>query len=322
MDILLWLAGTAVSVGLFMIGYRQTVGVKRARIDAANTDLTKLFLKRIVLEDYHPEQSEIGDLLAGKAWSLGLEPDQLVSYRQLLQNVKFQIFETDLVAPDRRQSAQEKLDGLLRQTESEDLKETLRVRDQKLRLFESTKRMTAILALSASVVGTFSASILWIEEFSFAVTEILPVAIGMVITSIGAISVLVAVVGYRDGRLHASRGIESRLAQRFSGEARQLFEEAGYEVHKPHNPKSNYDFAAVRDGKRFLVDAKLWSPHINTGEMRRRMSLLDLERGRETSDGSILIVGSYRATGDMLEETSNRRIVPIRNLAEFLSSTA
>jgi hypothetical protein len=46
--------GAAVSVGLFLIGYRQTVGARRERAKAASVELERTLLKRVLLEGYDP----------------------------------------------------------------------------------------------------------------------------------------------------------------------------------------------------------------------------------------------------------------------------
>ncbi len=42
--------GIAISIALFIVGYRKTVGARNERVLAANRDLERVVLRRMVLE--------------------------------------------------------------------------------------------------------------------------------------------------------------------------------------------------------------------------------------------------------------------------------
>ena len=58
-EYLLGIAGIAISVGLFFVGYRQTIGAKKERIRSANDETEKILVRRIVLEEYTPRVEDI-----------------------------------------------------------------------------------------------------------------------------------------------------------------------------------------------------------------------------------------------------------------------
>jgi len=66
-DSLLGILGIAVSVVLFLIGYRQTVGAKKERVAAADSEIEKILVRRIVLEGYVLKTADIERLAEGKA---------------------------------------------------------------------------------------------------------------------------------------------------------------------------------------------------------------------------------------------------------------
>lgn len=56
---LLPLLGVAVSVVLSIWGYHQIVGARRERIRAANNELERILIRRIVLESYQPTVDDL-----------------------------------------------------------------------------------------------------------------------------------------------------------------------------------------------------------------------------------------------------------------------
>src|ERR1700740_1972252 len=64
---LLGIAGIAVSVGTFWLGYRQTIGARQERIRSADAEIENSLLKRIALQDYTPEISDIEKAISGMA---------------------------------------------------------------------------------------------------------------------------------------------------------------------------------------------------------------------------------------------------------------
>ncbi len=64
----LWsVLGIVVSVGLFLIGYRQTVGARKERVTNANQEVEKILVRRIVLEG---GAWALAVLTGGLAWLL------------------------------------------------------------------------------------------------------------------------------------------------------------------------------------------------------------------------------------------------------------
>jgi hypothetical protein len=59
--------GILVSLILFVIGYRQTIGAKKERTKNANSSITRVIMRRMVLEDYSPVYKDITRVIEGKA---------------------------------------------------------------------------------------------------------------------------------------------------------------------------------------------------------------------------------------------------------------
>lgn len=59
--------GIFVSVFLFLLGYRQTIGARRERVKNANNTIIETILRRLIIEKYKPTKPDIGKLIEGKA---------------------------------------------------------------------------------------------------------------------------------------------------------------------------------------------------------------------------------------------------------------
>lgn len=79
--------GIVVSVGLFLIAYRQTVGAKRERTVSTNQEVEKVLVRRVVLESYIPDVNAITWLLEGKARDFRVRPSDLLAEEQVLNSI-------------------------------------------------------------------------------------------------------------------------------------------------------------------------------------------------------------------------------------------
>ena len=96
-EYILGIAGIAVSVGLFFLGYRQTIGARKERTRSANEEIEKILVRRIVLEEYAPRVEDIARLIDGKARDFHVRPMDLLSEGQLLNNIFTRVVETDFI---------------------------------------------------------------------------------------------------------------------------------------------------------------------------------------------------------------------------------
>ncbi len=59
--------GVLVSIFLFIISYRKTVGARKERVRSTNRSIYRALLRRMVLEGYKPTLTNINNLIDGKA---------------------------------------------------------------------------------------------------------------------------------------------------------------------------------------------------------------------------------------------------------------
>ena len=143
-----------VSVGLFLLGYRQTIGARKERVRTANTDLEKVLLKRIVLESYQLTVDGLSCLINGKARDHRVKPRDLLSEVQLLETVFTRIIESDFITPDQRNKILERLSSVLVKAEEAPVEE-IRVAElpSSRRQLYSRTVIPVIMGVFASFVG-------------------------------------------------------------------------------------------------------------------------------------------------------------------------
>ncbi|HEY2846801.1 MAG TPA: hypothetical protein VGI80_03225, partial [Pyrinomonadaceae bacterium] len=95
-------AGIIVSVALFLLGYRQTIGAKKERIGAANANLKRILMRRIVQEEYRPDPNDIELLIGGVAREYRIGEGDTLSPEDLLGSIYTDIAASDLIQAEQR----------------------------------------------------------------------------------------------------------------------------------------------------------------------------------------------------------------------------
>lgn len=91
--------GIAVSILLFWLSYRQTIGAKKERTKNANKSLHRAVMRRMVLEDYTPKYKNISRVLEGKAREFNTSANDMLSEEQVLNSIYTEVFDSDLIPP-------------------------------------------------------------------------------------------------------------------------------------------------------------------------------------------------------------------------------
>ena len=110
--------GVAVSILLFLVAYRQTVGAKKERIRSASFSLRRSLLRRVVLENYDPSPRDLERLIESKARESRLTPEDLLSAEELVTDVYAEVFESELIDPQRRSSIEGRSDSSISGSEA------------------------------------------------------------------------------------------------------------------------------------------------------------------------------------------------------------
>jgi hypothetical protein len=89
--------GIAVSLVLFWLGYRQTIGARDERAAAANADVERLILRRILTGTNWIQRSALDRVFRAKAQDYRVSRDSLMSVDQLIDTLFCRVLENDLV---------------------------------------------------------------------------------------------------------------------------------------------------------------------------------------------------------------------------------
>lgn len=258
MDALLGVAGIIVSVGLFVLGYRQTVGARKERTTSANADLERLLVRRVVLESYVPTREGLGRLLEAQARAARVPVGTLYSEEQLLNTVYFRLLESDLIPPDRRQALIDRVVPALVVAEGRSVTEQVAF-DVMEAGRRSVTRATLLLAAMGAAASALGGVVTVIPDFGTldqSVNQLLTTALPTVVASLGIISLLIAVF-----RLRANQGENRDIAlARYSQLEREVVKHLGRAgAHwRRAAPHEGFDFWVEQSNKHFLVEVKAW----------------------------------------------------------------
>lgn len=92
--------GILVSLILFVVGYRQTIGARKERAKNANSSVHRAIMRRMVLEDYAPVYNDVTRLIEGKAREFQVSLNLLFSEEQILNSLYTEVFDSDLKKPN------------------------------------------------------------------------------------------------------------------------------------------------------------------------------------------------------------------------------
>ena len=145
--------GIVVSVVLFLIGYRQTIGARKERERAANASLLRALVRRVVLEDYTPDPGDLARLTYGKARDFRVRISDLLTPEQLLTVAFSDVFDNDLIVPAARAAIESRLRAAFTDFGSQAPKTTeVQLQERVIRRDEVRRRLP-LLALSTSLIG-------------------------------------------------------------------------------------------------------------------------------------------------------------------------
>ncbi len=282
--------GILVSLVLFVIGYRQTIGAKKERARNANLSIHRAILRRMVLEEYAPVYSDITRLIEGKAREFQVSINDLRSEDQVLNSLFTEVFDSDLVSPAQRIEIEKRLNTCLDKAEKESSKPSF-AEYQQIKLERKTmKDSLAAMVLSASVLGAM-ASVL----FKFVETKTLQIewvfsAVGVLVTSIAVLTVLSVYRKTKEAETVSSRRAEFLHGSAFESDIAKTLSKDGYSfIIEPLIGNLRPDFLVEINGKKVAIEAKAWDGPVPLHFVRRTLDYLNHLLASEKIDKAILV---------------------------------
>ena len=107
-------ARAVVSIGTFWLGYRQTIGVRQERIRNADREIESSLLKRIALQNFTPDFSDIERAISGMAVIARVPVTALRSADNVINLLLMRVLQNDLIDDNHRA----RIIGLLRDLSS------------------------------------------------------------------------------------------------------------------------------------------------------------------------------------------------------------
>jgi len=106
--------GTLLSLLLFILGYRKTIGSKIERIKNTNTELEKAIIRGFIVENRMPGFDEIKNAIEGLAMCNKLKNIDLYSPVEILQVATARIMTSEMLSPKQRDEYLAKVDGCIK----------------------------------------------------------------------------------------------------------------------------------------------------------------------------------------------------------------
>lgn len=311
------LLGILVSIGLSVLAYRQIIGALRERIRAANRELEKTLVRRIVVESYQPTVDELSRLISGKALEHHIKRDELLSEIQLLEIVFTEITESDFLTQAGRTEVLERLSPIFAKAEKameEEIPAMGLARADRLgvdELIYTRNRLSVLIGFVASLCGTIAVVIAATsrEADAFPIASVISVFIG----SLAVITMIFLVYRVRESREEPSARSAIRSALDFEREVISTVTKSRIPVLIAERA-SGFDFSFTLRGRRVLVEVKAHThrgPLPRIGDTIERLS--SALQARNADEGIIVTSKAYEHPDDLLKNTKIR----IMTLREF-----
>jgi hypothetical protein len=283
--------GILVSLVLFVIGYRQTIGAKKERAKNANLSIHRAFLRRMVLEEYSPLYADISRLIEGKAREFQVSTNDLRSEDQVLNSLFTEVFDSDLISPSQRIEIEKRLNACLENAEKESPKPTF-ADYQQIRLERKiSKNSLKLIALFASVLGTATSIFVpFLETKTFEV-EWFYSSIFVLFGSIAFINIFIYIYRKtREADVVSSRTIELIQGSEFESDIAKILSKGTYSfIIEPRLGNFRPDFLVEINGKKVAIEAKAWDGHVPLYFVRRTLEQLNQLLASEKIDKAILV---------------------------------
>ena len=278
--------GIAVSVLVFILTYRQTIGARRERIRAANSDIEKILLKRVVLDSYKPSVKEISRLIDAKAREYNLRSTELYAEAQVLDTIFTRVIETDFISSDKRNEIIELLAPVFTQAEEKPLEETTVVQLASERKRQKVRTsLSLLMGIVASLLGAFLA-------FSYSIIESREWMLSAVFITVAAsffvIIFIMFIYRFRESQEETTAATALKLYMDFEREVSRVLKRAGVKYFLPGVGRG-YDFRTEIRGKKILIEVKAWSRRQPISMVRHLIFQINNALVAEQADEAIVV---------------------------------
>ena len=319
---LLPLLGIFVSVVLSIWGYRQIVGARRERIRAANNELERVLIRRIVLESYQPTVDDLSRWIGGTTHEYRIKRQELLSETQLLENVFTKITQSDFLTQDRRHEALERLSPVFAKVEKAIEEEPPIIELAKAdnigvdKFIYGRNRLPFLIGFVASILGTITVFI--VTTFYEAGTFLTKPIISAFVGSAAIITVIFLIYRFRESGEEPSARSAMQSALDFEQEVINTLTRLRIPVFIAERT-SGVDFIVTLGEKRVLIEAKAHSRRPPLPNIKRSIEKLSgAIQTKKADEGIIVTKESYKLPDDLLRNTKIR-IMTLREFRNYMA---
>lgn len=283
--------GIVVSLILFFIGYRQTIGAKKERAKNANHSIHRAILRRMVLEEYSPKLKDVTKLIEGKAREFQVSINDLLAEEQILNSLFTEVFDSDLISPSQRVEIEKRIDSCFKATEHEETFKPTFIEFQQLEM-EKKKKSESLtwMVATTSIIGASSTLAYGLIEKNAFNLEWIMSGIGVLVASVFMLSVISTYKRNKENYEAPSRRAVQVVSSAFEAELVKLFEKQNIKyVIEPAFGRLRPDFLVEINGKKIAVEAKAWSGNMPLHQIKRTLDYLNELTSYDGIDRAILV---------------------------------
>jgi hypothetical protein len=274
--------GALLSLVLFGISYRQTIGARKERARIADAEMERTLMKRIVLEDGDFNPTALDRYVGGKAREYRVRVSSLLSPADLLANVSRRILDDDFLESKVRKDVLVRIASMIDAVEGEPPVVAWGAAGEDSDFPRNRMMSLVLLVATTAIVGSLVALIPTVGEESRGETYL--AAVG---ASLALITMALAIVRLREADDTPSQETSLQRAARFEREAQAILKKVKL---KPDQWSDlGLDFVVERDGKRIGLDLRPWHRPIPRPVLSRIVKRLD-EAGHRSGVEEVLMV--------------------------------
>jgi len=312
--------GIFVSLFLFILGYRQTIGARKERVKACNEKLIETILRRIILEKYTPKKDDIRRLIEGKARDYKVKHKDLLSEDQILNTIYTRIFENDLISQDQRDENIERLSALFI-VDKKQINQDLDI--SFLNDKEKTRRkfiniVTFLLAIISTTIGVFIVSFDSISSFDKVLNS------NILYTILGSLTAIIAVYTFLRVKDYQESSEDVELPRnpyrdyvKFEKEVVIQLKKLNIETIFPSSKDDGFDLIAIINGEKVAIEIKFWRQRPPFSFIRQILMRLKSSMEKEKINRGLVITNEKFGLDEKLKMDDNIDIIDIKELRKL-----
>ncbi|MCR9074278.1 MAG: hypothetical protein NXI18_21700 [Alphaproteobacteria bacterium] len=260
---LLSFLGIAVSVGLFLVGYRTTIGARKERTRTTNEEIIHGLLKRLVLDEMVLTPDEVRRFAAGKAADHSLKSSDVLGFEPIVDRLYARVVDNDFIGSEQRTRILERIrEWDSPEVDFEDLMASLtRLYDTRSR-FQSSSTALLGLASGMAAAAVTAATAVTFEGVDFVLERDFVRSLAVALVASGLImSALTILRRTRDAQEESEPASEVEFESEYERNFARMIEKS--DVPFSYSRDGGYDFRLHGANGDVVVEVKTTSKQLS-----------------------------------------------------------